>query len=417
MFEQTLYGLDKKGAFKVWTVEVKQYIDPVTNLDTVSLTVRHGSEGGVMTPKQDFNLPGKQGRNSYEQSVFEARAKIKKQMDKNYRATKEELTELPILPMLAEDFNKAGHRIKWEGGVDISDKMDGMRAKVTGVDGGVEITSRTGQLKSIPHIAAELNKGMEDAEILDGEIYFHGAILQDIISAVNREDTQKEIDKVLRAIKKHGEDYRRPSKVRGIENPTLAEELKHAEYIHWLRPRLKFVAFDKPSKLSWFARLEDLNDYMRERFTDNAFVSVIAYTRVYDEAAVKILHADAVQRGFEGVMLRNRFGLYESGKRSADLQKYKVMISGEFLILDLVADKQGNGVYVCQNDINTRPFNVVYGSMAERLSALNSKDVIISSYLTVDYQTRYKDTLLPQFGVGKGVRAGEFVDGEFVPSE
>lgn len=411
MFNTKLYGLDKKGAFKVWTISVQE-------LDGNGYTlIEHGSEGGVMTPQLTIITKGKQGRDPYQQAVFEAEAKIKKQMDKNYRLTKEELTELPILPMLAEDFNKAGHRIKWEGGVDISDKMDGMRAKVTGVNGAVEITSRTGQVKRLPHLAAELNEGMADGEILDGEIYFHGAILQDIISAVNREDTQKEIDKVLRAIKKHGTDYRRPSKVQGVENPTLAEELKHAEYIHWLRPRLKFVAFDKPSNLKWHERLEDLADYMCERFADNAFVSVIGYVRVYDEASVKILHADAVQRGFEGVMLRNRFGLYESGKRSADLQKYKVMISGEFLIVDLIADKQGNGVYVCRNDINTRTFSVVYGSMAERLSALNSKVLIVGSYLTVDYQTRYKDTLLPQFGVGKGVRAGQFIDGEFVPYE
>ena len=417
MFEQTLYGLDKKGVLKVWSVEVKQYLDPVTNLDTVALTVRHGTEGGVMTPKQDFNLKGKQGRNSYEQSVFEARAKIKKQMDKNYRATKAELTDIPILAMLADSFVKAGHRIKWELGVDISDKMDGMRAMIVHANGAAVIKSRTNQIKRVPHLSNELDSRMQDGDILDGEIYFHGAILQDIISAVNREDTQKEIDKVLRAIKKHGPDYRRPSKVEGVENPTLAEELAHAEYIHWLRPRLKFVAFDKPSDKVWHKRLDDLNTYMEERFTDNEFVSVIRYVRVWDEAAVKVLHADAVQRGFEGVMLRNRNGLYESGKRSADLQKYKVMISGEFLIVDLIADKQGNGVYVCENDINVRQFNVVFGSMNERLSALRNKDAIVRSYLTVDYQTRYKDTLLPQFGVGKGVRAGVFVDGEFVPNE
>ena len=116
-------------------------------------------------------------------------------------------------------------------------------------------------------------------------------------------------------------------------------------------------------------------------------------------------------------MLRNFSGLYESGKRSASLQKYKSYLDSEFIILDVVPDKQGNGIFVCKNDLNDKEFQVVMGSMGERLSYLENKDSLKGKYLTVKYQSRYKDTLLPQFPVGLQIRDGNVINGEFVPSE
>jgi len=82
------------------------------------------------------------------------------------------------------------------------------------------------------------------------------------------------------------------------------------------------------------------------------------------------------------------------------------------------ADKNGNGIYVCKNDVNDLTFTVVWGSFKERLEALQNADKIIGKkYLTVKYQTRYDRTFLPQFPAGKGLREGVVVDGEFVPSE
>ncbi|MNF84132.1 DNA ligase [compost metagenome] len=115
---------------------------------------------------------------------------------------------------------------------------------------------------------------------------------------------------------------------------------------------------------------------------------------------MKAAHRDAVDRGFEGIMIRNRNGLYESGKRSADLQKYKEFMDSEFRIVDVVVDKDGLGVLECQNDLNEETFTVTLGSHSERAYQFLFKYEFIGTWVTVKYQSRYKKTLLPQFPTG-----------------
>ena len=425
MYKVELFGKDKGGSYKVWSISV------VEQDGAGSTLISYGKEFGKLSSKIDITKGGKQGRTPVGQAVNEAKAKVKKQLDKNYRHTKAELNDIPLLPMLAENHHKSGHRMNWQDGVDISDKLDGLRCLIKATycndrqHSVISMTSRTGQPYTVPHLERALHEcRVEAGDNLDGEIYYHGASLQDITSAVKREDTQGEIDKVNRDIARLGANYRRPSKIDGVESPTLHEELLHAKYIHWLRPRLTLVLFDVAVEgMPWHMRLEQLNLF--KSFIISDFIEVISYTRVHSEETMIHLHDDARERGFEGVMERNRYGLYESGKRSADLQKYKSMVGDnvedkdtEFLIIGMKADKNGNGVYICKNNLNDRPFSVVWGSFAERLEALKNADKIINKkFLKVKYQTRYDDTLLPQFPAGAGIREGKVVNGEFVPSE
>lgn len=425
MFEQRLLGLDKNGGYKEWSIEAREYVNSITDEPEVSLTIRHGKVGGKTTVKQEFNPVGKQGRTSYEQAVLEARAKIKKQMDKGYRATVEELETLPLLAMLAADYKNAKHRIRWEFGVDISDKLDGLRmvAKCVLTEGikQVVLESRTGQVFYLPHISQELFEVMSVGEVYDGEAYLHGECLEDITSAVGRTDTQKSIDAAQRKVDKTLKVVQALMLQMG-EHPEenqayelALEELAHAQHIHELRPKLQYVLFDIPSDKPWFERLIDLA--MVTASLDSPFLWAVSYTRTYNVADLKALHDDAVRRGYEGVMLRNRYGKYESGKRSADLQKYKEMISAEFLIVDIVPAKDDGCVYILMNDVNNSPFSCAYGTMFDRANALANKEERIGRWMTVDYQSRFKKTLLPQFGVGKLIRNGSVVNGQFVPSE
>lgn len=425
MFEQRLFGLDKAGGYKEWSIEAREYVNSITDEPEVSLTVRHGKVGGKITMKQDFNPVGKQGRTSYEQAVLEARAKIKKQMDKGYRATTEELESLPLLAMLAGDHKKVGHRVDWANGVDISDKLDGLRMVAKCVMlGGVKqviLESRTGQVFYLPHISAELFNVMSVGDVYDGEAYLHGECLEDITSAVGRADTQKSVDaarrkvaKTLKIIQDLGSEAgEHPEENQDYE--LALEEFAHALHIHELRPKLQYVLFDIPSDKPWHDRLIDL--VIVTTSLESPFLWAVSYTRTYNSADLKLLHDDAVRRGYEGVMLRNRYGLYESGKRSADLQKYKEMISAEFLIVDIIPAKDDGCVYVLLNDINSSTFNCAYGTMFDRADALQNKEERINRWMTVDYQSRFKKTLLPQFGVGKLIRNGTVVDGQFVPAE
>jgi len=414
IYKETLYGLDKKGGVKVWIIETYDRQDGASEI-----RVKYGALGGVMTEQDTGITQGKQGRTVSEQAINEAKGKVKKQLDKNYRREQDELKALPMLPMLAGDYRKIGHRIKYELGVDLSDKFDGVRllAKCEYM-GVIKLMSRTGQPYSIPHIERELMWIMNPGDVLDGEAYLHGEVLQDITSAVERTDTQTKIDEVQRAIAKKGADFRKPSKDPRIINPTLAEELQNAELIHNIRPQLQFHVFDLPSDKVWTERLEELTGYAQERFrVTDAFVLLVKYTRVFTEEAMKVWHKDAVDRGYEGIMLRNANGLYESGKRSADLQKYKEFLEAEFQVEGYTVDKDGHIVFICRNDLNKRQFNVIFGTAEEKAAMLAMAEDFLMEYLKVKFQSRYKKTLLPQFPTGVMFRKGRMVDGEFVPNE
>lgn len=396
----TLFGKDKKGGFKVWTIETDEQ---------GLLTIRHGKEGGKMTTKSEqvkVKNVGKANETSLAtQAENEALGRIKKQQDsKGYRANKEDLEELPVLPVLASDYNKVGHRI-WEKGQGVygSDKLDGVRCMAKKQDGVVVLESRTGQPYTLPHVVEELQRTMRDGETLDGELYLHGYALQDITSAVKRTDTQAKIDEERLKLQKMG------TVVVGFEGDAwLAQEaeLNEAKMIHELRPQLQFIIFDTVTDDEFKFRLVEL-DKVHTRFVDAQakFVSVIEYYVVRDDDHLRnVLHPDAVARGFEGVMLRCAMGLYESGKRSAYLQKFKTFLDSEFEVIGTTLDKEGLIVFTCANDVTDIAFNVIFGSKEQKLIWALTPDAFTGKMLTVKYQTRYKNTLLPQFPTGQCFR-------------
>jgi DNA ligase-1 len=412
---KTFYGKDKGGKYKVWTIEVVHF-----ERDFGLMKIAHGQEGGKMTLKSETFVEGKQGRNGYEQAVSEAEGRIKKQVDKGYRENKVDLEELPVLPMLAGDYNKIGHRINYEKGVYLSDKLDGVRlmAKCS-KDGTIKLESRTGQPYDLPHIAEELKGIMQPGDILDGEAYLHGYALQDITSAVKRTDTQAKIDTAV----KKAEKARYAVPYDDVKHLEACDAIDEAYLIHELRPKLQFVVFavieseTVSQDLPFSEVVIETYGYRNYRAMNNEFIKFIHYELAYSEEEMKAAHKDAVKRAFEGIMIRNADGVNESGKRSADLQKYKEFVDAEFEILDVLPAKDDGSVFLVQNDINDLTFTVAFGTMAFREQALKDKEYFISKFLNVKFQSRYKGTLLPQFPTGEYIREGKMVNGEFVPNE
>jgi ATP-dependent DNA ligase len=394
---KTFYGKDKGGKFKVWNIEVVSF-----ERDFGLMKIAHGQEGGKMTLKSETFVTGKQGRNPFEQAVSEAEGRIKKQVDKGYREDKADLEELPVLPMLAGDYNKIGHRINYEKGVYLSDKLDGVRMMAKCLkDGTITLESRTGQPYILPHIVEELKGIMQPGDILDGEAYLHGYALQDITSAVKRTDTQAKVDAARKKYEKAvGDEF--------IGEAYAA--MFEAQMIHELRPKLQFVVFaviesETVSQDMPFSEVViETYGYRNYRAMDNEFIKFIHYELAYSEEEMKAAHKDAVRRLFEGIMIRNADGVNESGKRSADLQKYKEFVDSEFVILDVEPQKDDGSGFLVQNDLNDETFTVTLGSMAQRAEFLANKKLYIGKLITVQYQARYKDTLLPQFPTGKAIR-------------
>lgn len=425
MFEVNLFGKDKGGKYKVWSIEVREYLDPVSLRDTVSVSIRHGQEGGKITLKQEFDPVGKQGRTSYEQAVLEAEARVKKQRDKGYRENKVDLESLPVLAMLSKDHTKDGKEDTINEGVFISDKLDGVRclakctqSKALGIK-QILLESRTGQPYKVPHIERELLGIMEVGDILDGELYVHGPSLQEITSAVKREDADEKYEKAAAAYTKHmGILESKRDAVWEAKLSALQEKMEDTVNIAGIRDNLQFHVFDLVvMDVPFSERLELFKDYvdMRCWADQGGYVVPVTYQYVDNlEDMITQLHY-CIARGYEGIMYRTKDGLYESGKRSAGLWKFKLFMDAEFLILDVQPAKDDGSVFVLQNDLTRLTFTCTLGDMTQRAEFLANKQKYQSKWLKVKFQSRYKKTLLPQFPTGIMIRDGAVIDGQFVP--
>lgn len=364
---KTLYGLDKKDSCKVWSIST----------EGDELIIVHGKEGGKMQTKREIvkgkNIGRANETTPAEQAELEAMSRWRKQIDKGYRETKEELTELPLLPMLAQDYLKQGHRIKYPcfG----SPKLDGVRCLAIRHTDRVDLKSRGGKEYVVPHIQEQLMLVMREGDVFDGELYIHGKYLEEIVSCVKK------------------------------INPDT--------------PSLQFIIFDVVTEESYEHRLIYLQQLRNYRLTEHLVpdIGVIKFRELVNEEHMKQTHKEYVNQGYEGIMIRSHDGKYESGKRSAGLMKYKEFFDKEFPILRVEVDRNGNAVLICWCDLAQAEFGVCYGDFEERQRQKNNPELYVEKALTVKFQTRYKDSRLPQFPCGVILREGKWVEGVFIPSE
>ena len=363
MFKKTLYGLEKDGTIKVWEVTAH---DPFGR--ECILSVQHGQEGGKMQTKNTFIREGKQKRTIYEQAISEAQGKIKKQIDKGYRETKEELNDLPLLAMLAQDYNKVPHFLTFP--CLVSKKLDGCRALAFKKNGKVTLVSRGNKQYTVKHIQDQLTNIMQDGEIFDGELYIEGLPLQDIMSAVKKSN-----------VNSHKIDY---------------------------------LVFDIVSADTFKVRYDNLVN-KAGLFTSN--IKIVEHFKITNEDGLLAYHNSFIEAGYEGIMARNLHGRYESGKRSNNLLKYKVFQDEEMQIVGVTEDKNNNAVLLVWDNVSNSEIPVCYGTFEQRKHQLSNPENVIGQWLTVKYQSRYKETLKCQFPVGVQIREGAYTDGVFTPNE
>ena len=275
--------------------------------------------------------------------------------------------------MLAADYLKQGHRIKYPcfG----SPKMDGVRCLAIRHEDRVELKSRGGKEYCVPHVQAQLLTIMRVGDIWDGELYIHGKFLEEIVSAVKKWNDNT--------------------------------------------PDVEFIIFDMVKDESYEHRLISMQALRRYTLSciEAPSIDVLEFCELQDDAHMKQKHKEYVGRGYEGCMLRNFDGKYESGKRSADLQKYKQMVEDDFQITGVLEDKNGNAVFEVYDRTARTSFTVVGGSFESRQYALKNPGEFIGKWANIAFQTRYKDSKLPQFPVIRVIREGELKGEEFIAGE
>jgi len=121
---------------------------------------------------------------------------------------------------------------------------------------------------------------------------------------------------------------------------------------------------------------------------------------------VKRLHADYVAEGYEGLILRNKAGLYTVDHRSKDLQKYKEFLDEEFVVTGFtvgVGVEAGCVLWTCQTaegkEFSCRP----KGTHESRQEAVATAAAQIGKKLTVRFQ-EWTDDKKPRFPVGLAIR-------------
>ena len=353
---QRLYKTSAKGATQIIDMEITgdTYTRYWGQLD--------GKMQSKSTTAKGKNI-GKANETSPEaQAILEAEAVWTKKQKANYSMSPDAPVSVK-LPMKVNDYHK--HKKKVIFPCFVSVKLNGVNAEYRLEDNKLQLLSRGGEQYPIPeHQALEARKLLTHlgTTSINGEMYIHGKYLQDIMAAT----------------KKHNEDT----------------------------PLLKFFVFDFPeAEGDYNSRCAAMYSKYNEMANEAPNVPLVQAGIANSHEELDELHEQAVDAGYEGIIIRNPKGLYEYNKRSLDVFKYKKAQDAEFEVVGFNIDKNGHVVYECDAGEGL-PFAVkCKGTAEERLADAAVASSNIGKYLKVEFEMWSKPRLhytrgLPQKPVG-----------------
>lgn len=327
----TLYKLGAKH-LQVWHISV----------DDHDILIEYGIEHGALQTQRETIEHGKAGRTLYQQIRSRFESRINKQLLLGYKRTREEAMEGPsnalglMQPMLAQVYKK--------NVVDISDayvqyKYDGNRCLITKQDGKLIAYSRRGkEFTTLGHILEGM--WIEEGATVDGELYSHGATLQEIVSWVRKEQPG------TKRVSFHGYDY--------IDTTPYAQRLERLQDITW---------------------------------GEHAH---LVPTKHISEVDLDLEFRGARDEGYEGLILRVGQGGYEVNKRSKSLLKVKEFFDAEFKVIGIELSKAKIPVAQCL--VNGQIFACTLpGTFEEKDQQFINKEHYIGKALTVTFSGYTKD--------------------------
>ena len=361
---QTVYKKTSTGKIQQWRAWVER-----TETGYL-LKVESGQTDGKLTETVGQVIDeGKQKRTAEEQAIFEANSKLKKKRDEAYFDSIEAAqTQVKLLPMLAHSFDKRKHNINYPAIV--QRKFDGVRClAVLNSDGSVKLLSRKGkEYPHLQHIKADVWENNDNTNIvLDGELYSDTLTFQQLVGLVKR------------VTLKPGND----------------------QQMYEVSLRV-YDCVDLNNEADFTDRYQTITN-----ITNGAkYLSLVENVRVDNEDEIHAAQARFVEEGYEGAMVRNLTGAYAIGKRSANLQKVKTFLDGEYPIVGFT---QGTGgetgcvIWECSTS-DGQTFRVrPRGTQEDRKVLFENGSDYIGQQLTVRYQ-ELTDDGVPRFPVGIAIR-------------
>jgi DNA ligase-1 len=359
---QRLYAPTKTGNVKVWSAHVIGCdTSPVATIQIISQT----KLGGKEVIREDVITEGKNiGKSNettpFRQAISEAESRYRKKMDQGYK------TEIPTdtskandnalglpKPMLAHPIDKVK---KVEFPAHWQPKLDGHRAVVTKQNGEMMMYSRQGKpITTMAHILSHLEDKVGEGEFIDGELYLHGEMLQNIGALIKK--------------------YR-------------AGTSEHIVY----------HVYDTMMDVPYTQRIAKLRIMLNDEEPTSP-VQLVTTMLVENIEQAHVLTQRVIDEGYEGGILRTPDNGYEVGFRSRTLLKIKKFDDSEHTIIDVVEgnDRIVNGeffkvaCFICQTP-DGKTFEVTsMGNMYEKDRTWHERDKFVGKTVTIKHSGYTKD--------------------------
>jgi len=375
-----LYIINNNKKLYEWSIEIK--LNDVNN--SYNIITMHGEKDGKKVTHTKEMKEGKANRSILEQSILDAKRKWENKKDKELYVENISLTisktEI-VRPMLANTFSfdiytGKSRAFKISFPAYVQRKYDGIRCISYMKNDELILESRKGipfqNFNLLKNKLSELFKILPPNFYFDGELYTNKLdfeVISGLIRLSEKKCTEKDILEINK-IEYHIYDF---------------VDLDHKELIY--KDRYLF-----------------LKDFLTKNNCDKCMqVETILINNLNE---IKSYHDKFVQEGYEGIMIRDISGVYETNKRSKYLQKFKEFMEEEFKIVGFhegTGDEKGSIVWDCITE-DGKTFAVrPKGTFESRKELFNNGNTYIGKLLTVIFQ-EYSADKVPRFPVGKGVR-------------
>ena len=419
-----LYGTEKNGKTRVWVAKIylkgKNKSAPAHS--PAFATIQHGQHDGklqltIREYTEGKNIGKKNETTPLQQCISETKRKWTDKHEKeSYQETNPDdeveasasaeadasaASDQPThqqhtkkyFPMLAHTFEPGTTTAEKNNIVFpcfVQPKLDGLRCIMyrNPITGELHCQSRTGSyFETTDHIKTSLAPvfAKHPNAIFDGELYTTEIPFEELAGLIKKKKLSPDDKERLRAIEYHIYD---------IVDETKPFEDRHA----MIR---KIFAQNAASRMaSPHVHATTPSDHLPQ------FIRLVPTTEAKTPTDFKAQFGEFIESGYEGIMLRNKKGMYRCNYRSHDLQKYKEFLEDEFTIVGFtqgLGRDKGTIIWVCVTkegkEFSVRP----RGTMEHRRKLFQTGEKYVGKKLTIIYQELTEEGK-PRFPVGKDVR-------------
>ncbi len=376
-----LYLKDEKGRIRFWEIFIQK--DEGNKEGTYFIHHSYGLVDGKVT------TPTPRKVESYSKALTKMNAEIKKKRLLGFqeKVQKSVVRGSVFGPMGAHKLDDFEHKLIYP--VMVQRKLDGFRCIAHFDEKGI-VTLYSKSMKPFAHLD-HIKRNLEERFRLkntyfDGELYSHGLKLNEISKLVMK---RRELSEV---------EQKESKKINYMVFDLILENVVFQERYAQLE-----AYFQKSKKEK------------KEKEKKSSYIQLVTCTSAKNKSEVYKLNDAYLLEGYEGVIVRNKSGLYVFKKKSYDVLRTKEFKHGIFTIL---GGKEGSGTYSdtliwelkCNKSNSKKSFHAIQmGTLHERKSLYIQYQKDPNSF--IGKKVRVKYLMIDDYGcVLRNPIVEEFVD-------